>query len=225
MMNTLKEIPARTYIMIFIALTVIGGGFYIFSELADEVLEQEKFIIDQWASEFVAQFSNPTLYTFLGWVTELGSVYTLTFGSIVLVAILAIYYKRRTWRIVYFIIAMGGIALLTTGLKSAFSRDRPNILEQYDGTGHSFPSGHSTAPMVFYGFIIYLIIRSHLNKAAKWALNTFLVILILSIGLSRVFLGVHFITDVFAGFLLGLSWLVTCILILEYTLWRKGRDI
>lgn len=119
----------------------------------------------------------------------------------------------------FFLAAMGGVTILISVLKTVFSRDRPNILEAYDGTGYSFPSGHSTAPIVFYGFIMYLLIRSKLNALAKWLFNTFLGILIILIAFSRLPLGVHYFTDVFGG----LTWLISCIAILEITLWHSGR--
>ncbi|WP_054754500.1 phosphatase PAP2 family protein [Piscibacillus salipiscarius] len=105
-------------------------------------------------------------------------------------------YNRYKWRIFYFAVAIIGIGLLTRVLKHVFERERPNIFEQYDGTGFSFPSGHSTGPMVFYGFLIYLVIRSRMNDALKWALGIMLALLIFGIGFSRIYLGVHFATDV-----------------------------
>ncbi|TFB21349.1 phosphatase PAP2 family protein [Filobacillus milosensis] len=223
MLNTLKSIPARTYILILLALLIIGGGFYFFTELGETVLEEEKFKIDLWASNFFNDISSPELITFFGWVTELGSVWALTVGSFIMVGILWYFYNRYKWRIVYFAIAMIGVSALVTGLKAAFSRKRPNIIEQYDGTGYSFPSGHSTAPVVFYGFIIYLVMRSRFNKIAKWLINVLLMLLILAIAVSRLPLGVHYFTDVLGGLSLGLIWLVSCISILEITLWHTNK--
>lgn len=223
MLNTLKGIPTRTYILIVTALLIIGGGFYIFIELGEEVLENEKFMIDQHAADFAENLATPGVTTFFAWITELGSVWALTVGSLIMFGVLWYFYQRKKWRIVYFVIAMGGVTILISGLKAAFSRDRPNILEEYDGTGYSFPSGHSTAPIVFYGFIMYLVIRSKLNALAKWLINIFLGILILLIAFSRLPLGVHYFTDVIGGLALGLTWLVSCIAILEITLWHSGR--
>ncbi|WP_185960069.1 phosphatase PAP2 family protein [Planococcus soli] len=223
MLNTLKAIPARTYILIVTALFIISGGFYIFTELGEEVLENEKFMVDRHVAEFVENLATPGVTTFFAWITELGSVWALTVGSLIMFGVLGYFYQRKKWRIVYFLIAMGGVTILISVLKAAFSRDRPNILETYDGTGYSFPSGHSTAPIVFYGFIMYLVIRSKLNVLAKWLINIFLGILIFLIAFSRLPLGVHYFTDVIGGLTLGLTWLVSCIAILEITLWHSGR--
>lgn len=74
--------------------------------------------------------------------------------------------------------------------------------------GYSFPSGHSMVSMAFYGFLIYLIYNNIKNKYIKWILICSLSILIILIGISRIYLGVHYTSDVLAGFLLSISYLV-----------------
>ena len=131
------------------------------------------------------------------------------------------YPSNRLWRVLYFAVTMIGISVLTSSLKELFERDRPNLIQEYDGTGYSFPSGHSTGPMVFYGFIIYLIIRSRFPLVAKWIVGIVLGLLIFLIGFSRIYLGVHYASDVIGGFLLGFAWLATNIAIFEITI-RKN---
>lgn len=74
--------------------------------------------------------------------------------------------------------------------------------------GYSFPSGHSMVSMAFYGFLIYLIYNNIKNKYIKWILICSLSILIILIGISRIYLGVHYTSDVLAGFLISISYLV-----------------
>ncbi|MGP4073503.1 phosphatase PAP2 family protein [Piscibacillus sp. B03] len=217
----LNDIPRRTYIYLILTFSLIVSGMWVFAELADNVLEEEKFLIDQKVQQFVQLIRTPTGEQIFSFITDLGSVTFITISSIVLAIVMFFIYQRRKWRILYFAVAIIGIGLLTRVLKNVFGRERPNIFEEYDGTGFSFPSGHSTGPMVFYGFLIYLVIRSQWDKAIKWLLGIVLFLLIFSIGFSRIYLGVHYATDVFAGHMLGLAWLISCILVLEYTLWRK----
>lgn len=217
----LKDIPRRTYIYLILTFSLIVSGMWVFAELADNVIEEEKFLIDQKVQQFVQMIRTPTGDQIFSFITDLGSVTFITISSIVLAVVMFFIYQRRKWRILYFAVAIIGIGLLTRVLKNVFGRERPNIFEEYDGTGFSFPSGHSTGPMVFYGFLIYLVIRSQWDKTIKWLLGIVLFLLIFSIGFSRIYLGVHYATDVFAGHMLGLAWLISCILVLEYTLWRK----
>ena len=100
------------------------------------------------------------------------------------------------------------ISILNQTLKSLLQRPRPTGFRIINETGYSFPSGHSMISMAFYGFLIYLIYKNVKNKCLKFTLIISLFILIISIGLSRIYLGVHYTSDVFAGFLLSIAYLI-----------------
>lgn len=87
--------------------------------------------------------------------------------------------------------------------KQLIRRDRPDVLKLIKQGGFSFPSGHSMISMSMYGMLIYLCYKKIKNKYIKWIICSLLSILILSIGLSRVYLGVHYISDVLGGFILS----------------------
>lgn len=93
-------------------------------------------------------------------------------------------------------------------LKLIFNRPRPIENRLISAEGYSFPSGHSMVSMAFYGFLIYLICKNMKNVKWKYALCILLSILILIIGISRIYLGVHYASDVAGGFLLGLAYLI-----------------
>ena len=93
-------------------------------------------------------------------------------------------------------------------LKAIFVRPRPNVLRLIKQGGYSFPSGHAMASMTFYGFLIYLIIKSNINKNIKILLTSLLTILILLIGISRIYLGVHYASDILAGYLVSIIYLI-----------------
>lgn len=195
-----KQFLQKNLIWIVLAIVLIGGAFFLFAEIADDVFEKEKFQIDQMASQFVSSIQSDTLDSIFGFITELGAVWLIATGSIIVGIILLFYPSNRLWRVLYFAVTMIGISVLTSSLKELFERDRPNLIQEYDGTGYSFPSGHSTGPMVFYGFIIYLIIRSRFPLVAKWIVGIVLGLLIFLIGFSRIYLGVHYASDVIGGF-------------------------
>ena len=107
------------------------------------------------------------------------------------------------------------ITILNQLLKRILRRPRPTEFRIVEETGYSFPSGHSMVSMAFYGYLIYLIYRYIKNKYVKWTLITILSILICLIGISRIYLGVHYTSDVLGGFLLSISYLVVYISLIK----------
>lgn len=104
---------------------------------------------------------------------------------------------------------LGISVLLNLGLKSVFTRVRPQDVTHFIvETGYSFPSGHSMAACAFYGFLIYLVRQSRLKKDAKQILTAVLALLTALIGLSRIYLGAHYFTDVLAGFCVSSAYLI-----------------
>ena len=93
-------------------------------------------------------------------------------------------------------------------LKRIVQRPRPTEYRIIEETGYSFPSGHSMVSMAFYGYLIYLIYKYVKNKYLKYISIILLSILICSIGISRIYLGVHYTSDVLAGFMISISYLI-----------------
>ncbi|WP_226577317.1 phosphatase PAP2 family protein [Halobacillus litoralis] len=208
---------------IIIGFFLMGAAFYSFIVLAEEVVEEQKFAIDQMATDFVSAVNTPSLENFMGTITETGAVWWLTSGSLLILVYLIFISDKSNWLWIFFVINMIGISALTKGLKLIFERQRPEVLAKYDGVGFSFPSGHSSGSITFYGFLIYLVAVSHLNQKWKWVINILLGLLTITIAVSRTFIGVHYFTDILAGLALGLGWLLICIASLEMMLFRKRR--
>src|SRR5699024_2347709 len=99
------------------------------------------------------------------------------------------------------------VFLLNYVLKILFSRNRPADINLIVETGFSFPSGHAMMSLGIYGFLIYLLLLSDKNKISKIIGTCFLILLIFLIGISRIYLGVHYATDVIAGFIISASYL------------------
>lgn len=100
------------------------------------------------------------------------------------------------------------ITILNQLLKRILQRPRPTEFKIIEETGYSFPSGHSMVSMAFYGYLICLIYKYVNNKYIKWISIVLLSILICSIGVSRIYLGVHYTSDVLGGFLVSISYLI-----------------
>lgn len=123
------------------------------------------------------------------------------------------------------VFTLAGNSMLNPALKQVFGRVRPLELHQLvSATGLSFPSGHSSGAVVAYGMLAYLALKL---LRARWQLPALLaaVTLVVTVGASRVFLRVHFASDVLAGFASGTAWLALCITGIELVLWwRAGRS-
>ena len=113
------------------------------------------------------------------------------------------------------------ITILNQLLKRILRRPRPTEFRIVEETGYSFPSGHSITSMVFYGYLVYLTYKYINNKKIKIPLIIFLILLIPTIGFSRIYLGVHYASDVLCGFLLGIIYLILFISISKKYLERK----
>lgn len=114
------------------------------------------------------------------------------------------------------------VTTLNQLLKKILQRPRPTEYRIIEETGYSFPSGHSMVSMAFYGYLIYLIYKYVKNKYIKWTLIVLLSILICSIGISRIYLGVHYTSDVLGGFLASISYLVIYISAVNKFLFVEG---
>ena len=113
------------------------------------------------------------------------------------------------------------ITVLNQLLKHILQRPRPTEYRIIEESGYSFPSGHSMVSMAFYGYFIYLIYKYVKNKYLKWTAISLLSILICLIGISRIYLGVHYTSDVLAGFLISISYLI-CYITITKKIWLES---
>lgn len=135
------------------------------------------------------------------------------FLSIATIALLVLIKNKKIGLSIFSNIVI--ITILNQLLKRILRRPRPTEFRIVEETGYSFPSGHTMVSMAFYGYLIYLIYRYIKNKYIKWSLIVLLSILICLIGISRIYLGVHYTSDVLGGFLLSISYLVVYISLIK----------
>jgi undecaprenyl-diphosphatase len=202
------------------ALLILAGvgcmalATILFFELAEEVWEQEKFAFDHVILDFFQTIEDGRIDIVMKGITETGSFWWITIGSII--TILILWWKRRDLTgILFFLLAIGGGGIFIFILKYVFQRPRPSTASEYDGTGFSFPSGHTLGSFIFYGFIVYLIAREKKFFKIRMIAILCLAALALSVGLSRVYLNVHYPSDILAGYAVGLIWLSCCIFSME----------
>ena len=134
---------------------------------------------------------------------------------IILACIIIVFIKKLKHLRYLIILNVINDTTINSILKLIFKRERPIDLMIVEETGYSFPSGHTMIAAIFYGFIIYLVSKSKYKKKTKIVINTILTILILLIGISRIYLGVHYATDVIASYLISISYLIIFIHFVE----------
>ena len=151
---------------------------------------------------FSENIINDKLTPILKVITHIGG------EKIVLVlAVLAIILIKGLKNKLFLLTGVVGTAGLNIILKHIIQRKRPNINRLIPEEGYSFPSGHSMMSMAFYGMLIFLIFKYVKNTILKWTLIVILTILLSTIGITRIYLGVHYPSDVIGGFLVSLTYL------------------
>ena len=222
-------INENTKIGITVLLLAAGLGFsalfiVLFSEIAEEAMEQETWLFDSSIIGFFQSIESSVLDVLMIATTEMGSVWFVTAFSIAVIGLL--WFKERDkWGILFFLIAVGGGGLLTLLLKNLYERERPSINPEIDAIGFSFPSGHSMGSVIFYGFVMYLVLRSSRSELFKGLAISMMGVLVVLIGISRIYLGAHFPSDVLAGFIAGAIWLILSILALEWIQWQSMSTV
>lgn len=179
----------------------------LFSVILFNVCKYGVLDIDNNIYNFISKnIMNDTLSSILKCVTHLGGV-----AFIVLLGVLCFMFcKKNRWFITFDLV---GCTVINQTIKHIVRRLRPNVLRLVEESGYSFPSGHSMISVAFYGLVIYLVYKNVNNKYLKWTLITLLSLLILTIGFSRIYVGVHYFTDVVGGFFLALAYLIVYIYI------------
>jgi undecaprenyl-diphosphatase len=178
--------------------------------ITEELFENDIYKFDDFIYKYISLIISPRVTTFLKIITNLGSATTviiLTIGFLVF-AKNKIYGKLMTLNLVI-------ITTLNVIIKNLVSRPRPTGFRLIDETGYSFPSGHSMVSMAFYGFLIYLVYRYIKSRNTKIILICLLSLLIVLIGISRIYLGVHYASDVVEGFCISVAYLILLINILS----------
>ncbi|MGD6903427.1 phosphatase PAP2 family protein [Bacillus infantis] len=215
----MKKLTGIKLLYILSAAALLCLFTFLFAEVADELKENELEAFDNIIINFVQSFISDQLTALMFSVTFLGSVKWLVFLAAAGGVILMIYKKRALS--VFLLAGSGGGALFNWLLKWIFKRERPDILPLLTESGFSFPSGHSMGSFIFYGASAYILVHLFSKISLKVLAVLANVMIILLIGLSRIYLGVHYPSDVIGGFLAGGAWLAACIIIFRLYEYRK----
>lgn len=171
-------------ILIMWTILVLSGNISFFDNAIYEALISFKSDIFTNIMKVITFFSSVKLMIILGSIS-----------------LLLLIFKRK--ESLYLLCSLSVSSIINLVFKNIIKRDRPTILRLIDETGYSYPSGHAMASMSFYGAIIVLVLNSNLEKKYKWLINIIFSILIFLIGISRIYLGVHYPSDIIGGWIIG----------------------
>lgn len=198
---------------LLVVLIAFFGALSIFVFVARMVLKKKNGL-DIMADNFITRYINDGNTEIMQGFSFLGAHVFLIPANLVLICYFLFIKKHRWYSIKIPVVAISGVVLMFF-LKFIFKRERPLTPLLEPARGLSFPSGHSLMSFTFYGLLIYLVWQNVQNRLLSSILVTFFIVIILFIGVSRVYLEVHYATDVIAGFCMGLMWLVVSIYTLD----------
>lgn len=200
-------------------LTILASVFILaciaFGDLTADVITSAPIVaLDTRVDAWLATHRQPGVTSLLLWLTLLGKGQVVTVLALGTGAIFLIWNRR--YYIVPLVLTLAGAEMTTQLVKHAVGRARPGAdVAYYVERSFSFPSAHATMAAAFYGFLAYAMLRNGLARGWRTGVACALLLVIAGIGLSRMYLGVHFLSDVLGGYLVGFMWLAIGIVVAE----------
>jgi len=216
-----KRLLQKLSLSLLLGLTAAISVLVFLAWLTDEVLEGGTRAFDEAIRRAIHQIASPTLTTLMRGISFLGSTQFLFIATTVIV----IWFIFRRWKreAILLAITMIGASLLNITLKLAFKRVRPEpFFNLATPKSFSFPSGHSLASFCFFGALAVILNARIGSRRLRLVISVTAAVLVLLIGISRIYLGVHYPTDVIAGFCAALIW-TGAVKFVEETLVRRRR--
>ena len=199
MIGKIKEFIVKNLKWIILFICLIG-----FCALAEDVFNNEIMKGDIIGYKIISTFLISDFATPIAkFITNFGGAIFLVIATITLFIVIK---NKKIGISILSNVAI--VTVLNQLIKRILQRPRPTEYRIIEETGYSFPSGHSMVSMAFYGYFIYLIYKYVKNKYVKWISIILLSLLICLIGISRIYLGVHYTSDVLGGFLISISYLI-----------------
>ncbi len=213
--------PREPYgLWLTLALVLVGASFWAFTEIIDWWTDQpDLFAFDAWANETAGLFASPTFTPIAIFITDLGGFWVSV--PLIIATLIVLWIRDEKWDALLVLLAFVPGEGLVYLLKAFFSRVRPE-LQIIEAHGYSFPSGHAFTGFILYIGGIYLLWRHTTRASYRWPGTVLLLLLAFGVGLSRIYLGVHYFTDVIGGWTLALMWLLACYVLVRMLKTRHG---
>lgn len=182
---------------------IFSLSILIFVVVTKLLLEEQIYIFDDFVYNMISKLRCEPVTYFFKFITFLCSTWFIVLATVIIM----VFSKNRKNG---FFIGLNVLmcSILNQGMKLIFTRQRPVDINLIVEKGFSFPSGHSMVSLAFYGFFIYIIVHKRMKKKKKILYCVSLALLTLLIGISRIYLGVHYASDVLAGFALSMAYLI-----------------
>jgi len=200
---------------VIIILIIFIGSVLAFVFITRNVFVLKNEVFDYRVFQFLEPYVSGPRNNAVLFFTFLGTHVFLIPANVLLIVYFLFVKKHRWYSIKIPVIALTSLAWMLF-LKNLFGRTRPDIPLLNEAAGLSFPSGHALMSVTFYGLLIHIVWNTVKPNWWKWIVISLLILLILIIGFTRIYLRVHYPSDVFAGFAIGFLWLVISI-------WAVGR--
>ncbi len=218
-----EKAPGPPALIDFLGLISLGFAalsLFLFAWLAEEMRENDVMRFDSAIRTWVHGFASPRLTQAMTIISLFG-YNVLVVGVIVsLIVFLWIRWRRAA---ALMAITMMGAGILDASLKQAFHRVRPQVFFGMAPTNYSFPSGHALASFCFYSVLAGLIAHRVKSMRLRLAVGVLAALIIAAIGLSRIYLGMHYPSDVVAGYLAAAMWVSTVLSLDSYRVRRRAR--
>ena len=200
----------KTAKAISLRFLIVAGMFLlallVFGFIADEMVLENENHLDHVVFQNLATINNSSITSVMVFITFFGSSYFLLPAYLLLIIYFLFYKKTRSLSLDVASVGISSTIILFS-LKAIFHRSRPLDPVVQNVNGFSFPSGHSFSSFTFFGLLIYILWNHDINPALRWILTIFFFLFACSIAFSRVYLHVHYASDVIAGLCLCIVWL------------------
>ncbi len=215
---------AEGYLGLFVgvALVILLGSAWLFGSLAEDVTTNDSIVrFDSAVVNALHASSSPALVNLMLTISLVGN----EIPQVITVGLVVLFIVRRRWiDLLLLVLAVGGAQIVNTLLKLIFNRARPVLIDPVTvGIGASFPSGHAMGALVFYGVCAYFLISRSNHWNERIIIFVIAVLVVMLVGFSRIYLGVHYPSDVLAGYSAGTVWLIGSILGVERFRWWRGH--
>ena len=216
---------AAVAVFLGVCFVLLAAGGWGFAVIADAVAEGQLRRFDETVMRWINARASEGLDQLALELTVLGDLSVL--AMLMLVSSALLWVNRHRYSVLLLWVGIAGSGPLIYLLKRAFNRERPEVFQwraHYTVDSASFPSGHSLGSLVAYVLLAYLIIRLQASRPLRYLTLAVTILVVVTIGLTRIYLGVHYPSDVLAGYSLGLAWVALCAVALEaLRYYRTGR--